>query len=131
MSDISNSNAPVMAAVPIEAPLSMIELATVLIKHYGLHEGTFDVLIEFQIGVGAVGPTPETLNPGAMISVSRVGLMPTTVIRPTTVDAKVVNPKKAAKGDVLRATPIAVRPPKNKSVASIKPAPKSRLPKKT
>jgi len=57
---------------PIATPLSMRDLATVLVKHYGLHEGCYDLMIEFQIGMGAVGPNADALNPGAMIQSTQV-----------------------------------------------------------
>lgn len=90
------------AIAPIHPPISLRDLASVLVQHYGLHEGRYDLLVEFQIGVGAVGPDPSSLTPGAMIGVSRVGLMPSKDDGPTTVDAAIVNPakkprKKAAK----------------------------------
>ena len=74
-------------------PLTMRELATVLVKHYGIHEGKFDLLIEFQIGMGLLGPSPELTNPGAMISVSKIGLVQSPPVDgPMTVDAAIVNP---------------------------------------
>ncbi|MDZ4251930.1 MAG: hypothetical protein U1A72_05080 [Sulfuritalea sp.] len=82
---------------PVEAPLSMRDLAGVLVKHYDLHEGHFDLLVEFQIGMGAVGPDPSALTPGAMIGVSRIGLMPSRADGPTTVDAAIVNPAKKSR----------------------------------
>jgi hypothetical protein len=82
------------AHTPISDPLSLRELAEVLIKHYEIHEGNYDLALEFQIGVGQVGPNPELQLPGAMVSVSRIGLIQATNIRPTTVDASIVNPPK-------------------------------------
>lgn len=82
---------------PVEAPLSMRDLAGVLVKHYGIHEGHFDLLVEFQIGVGPVGPDPAALTPGAMIGVSRIGLMPSKTGGPATVDAAAVNPVKKSR----------------------------------
>ncbi|MGZ5055194.1 MAG: hypothetical protein ACXWAT_09665 [Methylobacter sp.] len=79
---------------PISDPLSLKELGEVLIKHYGIHEGIYDLVLEFQIGVGQVGPTPEVQFPGAMVSVSRIGLTQATTIGQTTVDASIVNPLK-------------------------------------
>lgn len=75
----------------------MRDLAGVLVKHYDLHEGHFDLLVEFQIGMGAVGPDPSALTPGAMIGVSRIGLMPSRADGPTTVDAAIVNPAKKSR----------------------------------
>ena len=78
--------------VPVESPLSMRDLTIVLIKHYGIHEGCYDLLVEFQIGMGAVGPNPASLTPGAMIGVSRVGLMSSKGDGQASVDASLVNP---------------------------------------
>lgn len=78
----------------VEPPLPLRDLAVILIKHYGIHEGLYDLSVEFQIGIGAVGPSPTALTPGAMIGVSRIGLIPSSIEGPTTVDAAVVNPLK-------------------------------------
>jgi len=72
----------------------MRDLASVLVKHYGLTEGIYDLVVEFQIGTGAVGPDQGNLVPGAMIGVSKVGLVPTTKQGPNTVDAALINPTK-------------------------------------
>jgi hypothetical protein len=73
--------------------LSMKELATLLVKHYGLTEGRYDIYIEFQIGVGAIGPSPESRLPGMMMGLSKVGLTRAgTNDGPTTVDAALINP---------------------------------------
>ena len=85
----------------VEAPLSIRELACVLVKHYGLHEGRFDLLVKFQIGTGAVGPDPAAPIPGAMIGVSRIGLMPSRTDGFTTVDAALVNPVKKSRKKIL------------------------------
>jgi len=79
---------------PIDPPLSMRDLTEVLVKHYGIHEGRYDLLVEFQVGMGSFGPTPETQCPGAMVSISRVGLMPSILETVGTVDAAQVNPKR-------------------------------------
>lgn len=75
-------------------PLSIRELTTVLIKHYELHEGHFDLSIEFNIGVGAVGPDPNALSPGAIIGVSRIGLTHSENPNPMSINAEIVNPAK-------------------------------------
>lgn len=79
---------------PVEKPLSMLDLAAILVKHYGLHNGCYDLMVEFQIGAGPVGPQNGTRMPGAMVGVSRVGLIPSRTGGPTTVDAAIVNPTK-------------------------------------
>lgn len=85
---------PVWPAADVNSPLTMRDLAALLVKHYGIHEGQYDLVIEFQIGTGAVGPAPDALTPGAMIGVSKVGLIPSKTKGPTTVDAAVINPAK-------------------------------------
>lgn len=90
MHSTDNSGTPLGA---VADPLTMRELATVLVKHYGLHEGKYDLLVEFQIGMGLFGPNPETINPGAMVGVSKIGLVSSPPVdSPMTVDAALVNP---------------------------------------
>ena len=79
---------------PIGVPLSLRELAVLLVKHYGLNEGAFDLLLEYQIGTGAVGPDKDHLVPGVMMGVSQVGLVPSKKVGPSTIDASLVNPTK-------------------------------------
>lgn len=75
-------------------PLTLRELAVLLIKHHGLHEGLYDPAFEFQIAIGGVGPQQDALLPGAMIGVSRIGLAIAEKTSGNTVDAAVVNPRK-------------------------------------
>ncbi len=77
--------------------LSLRELTELLVKHYGIHEGKYDLLMEFQIGTGMFGPTPEATLPSAFVGISKIGLMPTSVESATTVDAAIVNPGKSKK----------------------------------
>ena len=70
------------------------DLVEILIKHLDLHEGLYDLTFEFQIAVGAIGPSPELVLPGAMIGVKGVGLIKTDKSGPQTVDAAKVNPVK-------------------------------------
>lgn len=73
-------------------PLTMKEVAALLVKHYDLHEGKFDLLVEYQFGAGAFGPTPETVNPGVMIGIAKLGLTQSAQPGPLTVDAAEINP---------------------------------------
>lgn len=82
------------APVPIGELLDMRELTVALIKHYGLHEGSYDLLVELQFAAGRVGPTKDTALPGAMVGISKVGLIKPETISPATVDAAEVNPAK-------------------------------------
>ena len=76
------------------ADYSLVELTEILVKHQELHEGLYNLSIEFRIAVGAVGPAPELICPGAMIGVSRIGLSKTEKEKANmhTVDAAKVNP---------------------------------------
>ena len=81
---------------------SLVELTELLVKHQKLHDGLYNLSLEFQLAVGAVGPTPELICPGAMIGVSRIGLSKTEKEKANihTIDAAKVNPapkKKARK----------------------------------
>lgn len=90
----TDKKTPPALPVPVDSPLSMRDLAAVLVKHYDIHDGRYDLLLEFQIGMGLVGPDPTALTPGAMIGISKVGLIKSMADGPTTVDAAIVNPKK-------------------------------------
>lgn len=72
--------------------LSLQQIAELIIKEQKLHEGLYDLAFEFQIGVGAVGPSPETVLPGAMIGISRIGIKRAEKLGPLTVDASKINP---------------------------------------
>jgi len=82
---------------PAFDPLSLRELTEVLIRHYGVNEGKYDLLLEFQVGIGSIGLAPESQLPGAMIGISKVGLIKSTADGITTVDAAIANPAKKAK----------------------------------
>lgn len=90
----ATDNIQAFLSTPIQPTLSLGELTEILIKHYGLHEGEYDLLIEFQIGTGMSGPTEETKCPSAFIGVSKIGLMQASVHSPNRVDAAKVNPQK-------------------------------------
>lgn len=76
----------------------MRELAEVLVKHYGLKEGKYDLGIEFHIGTGPVGPNVEELVPGVILGVKSVGLAAAKTESGSTVDAAAIqataSPKK-------------------------------------
>jgi len=85
---------------PVREPLSLRALGIVLANHYGIHEGIYDVSVEFNIGVGAVGPNQESSSPGVMVGLQRIGLiaMPEgTPIAGVIFDAAKENPKPVRK----------------------------------
>ena len=72
--------------------LDMHDLTVALIKHHGLHEGIYDLLVELQFAAGRVGPNKDTALPGAMVGISKVGLTKPEKASPASVDAAEVNP---------------------------------------
>lgn len=76
------------------ADFSLVQMTEILIKSQGLHEGFYNLSVQFQISVGAVGPSPESICPGAMMGISRIGLSRTEKEKANihTVNAAEVNP---------------------------------------
>ncbi len=81
----------------ILAPHELREITELLVKHHGLHEGLYDLALEFQIIVGAVGPDPSSIVPGAMFGIKRIGITKTEQPGLSTIDAAVVNPSRPVK----------------------------------
>jgi hypothetical protein len=73
-------------------PVDLKELATLLLSHYGIHDGLYEVAFAMQIAVGHVGPTADQQLPGAAFSIAGVGLAKMPEQGPNTVDAAKVNP---------------------------------------
>jgi hypothetical protein len=84
------SNEPI--AAPTNPPIPLKELAAILIKHYGFHEGFYEVGIQFNIAVGSVGPDPSQAAPGAVLTVGGIGLSKCLESSPLGVNASIVNP---------------------------------------
>lgn len=83
-----------ISPLPVKS-IDVREMTKLLVKHYGLHEGRYNLALEFQIGVGSFGPTTETKLPGAAVCISKIGIAPANEQDgPSTVDAAIVNPKK-------------------------------------
>ena len=83
------SEPTLIAANPL---IPLKELATILIKHYGFHEGFYEIGIQFNIAVGPVGPDAAQIAPGAVLTVGAIGLSRCAESSPLGVNAAVVNP---------------------------------------
>lgn len=94
---MQNINEAVSLPQALAPVLSLRDLTELLIKHYGIHHGKYELLMEFQIGTGMFGPTPEATLPSAFVGISKIGLMPTSLESAMTVDAATVNPEKPRK----------------------------------
>lgn len=70
----------------------MKEVAELLVKEYKLHEGLYDLMLEYQFAFGNFGPTSAQVTPGAMIGLAKLGLTRVDKVGPLTVDAAQVNP---------------------------------------
>jgi len=79
------------------AQYSLSEIAGLIIRDKGIHEGLYDLSIEFQFAAGSVGPAPELSFPGAMMGISRIGLVKSPKSGQHTVDAAIVNPKRSTR----------------------------------
>lgn len=79
-----------------ELTITLKELTEMLIDKFSISDGKYDLAVEFAIGVGKVGPNEETILPGVMIGVSKLGLIAATEDGPNVVDAKSMQPKKKA-----------------------------------
>jgi len=71
------------------------EVVEALLKQQGLHEGIWGLHVEFGIGAANVGPSPDDLNPAAIIPVVSIGLQKANELTSISVDASVVNPVSA------------------------------------
>lgn len=77
-----------------KAPLTIQEIGELLVKHYKLRQGLFDISVEFGVGFGAVGPNPNEVVPGVIVGIQKIGLIEVQAKGVNTIDASAVNPKK-------------------------------------
>lgn len=71
---------------------SLKELAELLVKERGFHEGHYELSIEFQVAIGAFGPTPDAVAPSALLGVSKVGISKVPQPTPLSINAATVSP---------------------------------------
>ena len=79
---------------PVLPPLGLRELTEVLVRHYGLSEGQYDLLVNYQIGAGMFGPVAGEAGPGVAVSLQQIGLSKSPSPNHLTVDAAKVAHKK-------------------------------------
>jgi hypothetical protein len=74
-------------------PLSLKQVTELLVKHYGLHDGCWDINLEVQVALGSFGPSRERALPGGALTISRIGLtrVPADVKGPNTINAAEVD----------------------------------------
>lgn len=93
---MSTKSLPTPKAVPspVAEPLDIKQLTATLIKHYDLHEGLYDLFLEYRMGFGVFGPNPTEILPSAILGLSKLSITKVTQLGPLTVDASEVNPVK-------------------------------------
>lgn len=96
-----------MATAPIDRTRlinqkSLRDLARLLVIDGNLHEGFFDLSFELQTVIGAFGPNPDEVLPGAIFGIKSVGLMPSVEQNPMSVNAAEVNPQPLSKSTPIR-----------------------------
>ena len=71
------------------------ELAEIMIKQAGVHEGKWVIMTNFGFSPGNFGPTPDQMSPGAVVAVLQMGIQRAAPETPVemTIDAAVVNPR--------------------------------------
>lgn len=68
------------------------QIAEALVRYKGIHEGLWGIRVEFGLGAGNLGPTPDNVTPTAIVPVVNVGLSKFDKPSNLTVDAAQVNP---------------------------------------
>lgn len=72
---------------------SFKEIAEMLVKRQGLHEGIWGIFVKFGMGASNVGPNEDSLQPAAIVPILELGLQKFEKENNLSVDAAKVNPK--------------------------------------
>jgi hypothetical protein len=75
------------------------ELLEALVKQAGLHEGRWQLIVNFGLAGANVGPSDDQMTPGAVVAVQWIGLSKATDTSPPAlvIDAAEVNPASTSK----------------------------------
>jgi len=79
---------------PEKMTFSHSQVTEALIKYNNIHEGLWGLYVEFGIAASNVGPSPDQINPAAIVPVLKIGLQKFDKPNNMTADAAVVNPPK-------------------------------------
>ena len=74
--------------------LNYKEVVEVLIKHQDLHEGIWQLYIEFGLGAANIPTGENQLSPAAIIPINKIGLKRVEAVNSLALDASKVNPMK-------------------------------------
>ena len=78
------------------------ELAEILVKQQGIHEGVWGIYVRCALGAMNVGSTDADLQPAAIVPVVEIGIQTFEKENNLTVDAAKVNPKPKGAGKKSR-----------------------------
>lgn len=92
--------------------LPLVEVAKLLVKHFGYHDGLYEVSIGLSIGVGPTGPAPDVKFPGVAVAISEIGLTKARQPGPHVVNAAEVNPLLPPEKTKPTGKPAAARKPR-------------------
>lgn len=68
------------------------EILTAIIKQQGLHEGIWQLHIEFGLAAANIATAEDQISPAAILAVKRIGIMRIDKESPIAIDAAKVNP---------------------------------------
>ena len=68
------------------------ELTVLMLKDQKIHEGQWQILVNFGFGAANIGPNEAELAPAALVPVMGVGIQKVSEKTPLSVDATEVNP---------------------------------------
>lgn len=82
---------------------SFKELAALMVKDQGIHEGLWGVYVRFGIHAANAGPSDNDMKPTALIPIVEIGLQRFEQLNALSVDASVENPvaAKSAKDNAM------------------------------
>ena len=75
------------------------QVAEALIKYHNIHEGLWGLYVEFGIAASNAGPSPDQLNPAAIVPILKIGLQKFNKPNNMTADAAIVNPIKKVRSE--------------------------------
>ncbi|MBP1152104.1 MULTISPECIES: hypothetical protein [Methylocaldum] len=77
---------------PTRFAFSHKEIAEVLIKKQGIHEGIWSLYMEFGLSAANVGQSESNLLPAAIVPVVKIGIQKAEKLTSIAVDASEINP---------------------------------------
>jgi hypothetical protein len=82
---------------PTQYSFELSEIAELMLKSSGIHEGKWVIGVEFSVTIGPVGLKPDEAYPGAIVTANKLLLSAAGEEKPPpnlVFDAAVLNPKK-------------------------------------